>query len=882
LKRSVAVASVAALAGALLTGTATSASAVPTPDTGATSSAGATSSTGAAGVLARADQALGRNRGAVRASADDAFVASRSSVDADGTAHVRYARTYRGLRVSGGDIVVHTRPDGGWAGASVGLAAPLSVDTTARISAAQARQSARAAFTGRIARVDTPELFVDATTGNGRLAWETVVEGWAADGQTPSRLHVVTDAATGKTLRSQDEIMHVNGTGNSIYSGPVTIDTTLSGSTYTMIDPSHGNGNTCDLNNGTSTCVNFTDADNVWGDGTNTNRQSAGVDAHLGAATTFDYFKFVHGRNGIFGNGAGVPSRVHYGNAYVNAFWDGAQMTYGDGANNAKPLVSLDVAGHEMSHGVTEALAGLVYSGESGGLNEATSDIFGNMVEFYANTPADPGDYDVGEKIDIRGTGAPLRYMYNPALDGSSHTCWSTTTKSVDVHYSSGVANHFYFMLAERSGTTAYGTSPVCGTAAPVTGIGRTKAEKIWYRALDVYFTSSTSYVNTTTPANTARAYTLQAATDLYGLCSTEYKTVQAAWTATNVAGNDSECVNNDFSLAVTPAAASVDPGSSVTATVSSTLIKGSVQNVSLAASGLPAGATASFSPATITSDGGSSTLTISTTTAIQSGVYQITVVGTGSIEANRTATLTLTVNGLPGCSGSNATDVAIPDNTTVESTIVISGCDGTAGAGSTVEVHIVHTYIGDLVVNLVAPDGSTYLLHNRTGAGTDNIDQVYTVDLTGETANGGWKLRVQDAASVDTGYINSWALNLTGGGTPPTPVCSGTNDTDVTIPDPGTVESTITTSNCARNASATSTVEVHIVHPRRANLTVSLVAPDGSVYQLFKGKGGGANLDQTFTVDLSSEPVNGAWKLRVQDSTAGNAGYLNSWTFTP
>ena len=107
-----------------------------------------------------------------------------------------------------------------------------------------------------------------------------------------------------------------------------------------MIDPSHGNGNTCDMNNGTSTCTNFTDADNVWGNGANSNRQSAGVDAHFGAAMTFDYFKNVHGRNGIFGNGAGVPSRVHYGNNYVNAFWDGAQMTYGDGAGNAKPLVS--------------------------------------------------------------------------------------------------------------------------------------------------------------------------------------------------------------------------------------------------------------------------------------------------------------------------------------------------------------------------------------------------------------------------------------------------------------------------------------------------------------------------------------------------------------
>ncbi|HEY0699800.1 MAG TPA: M4 family metallopeptidase [Micromonospora sp.] len=750
MKRPTAVVGVALLASALLTGVTPSASAAPP------------SQPGPAGAVARADQALSQHLAAVRATALDRFAVYSSRVDANGAAHVRYSRTYQGLRVAGGDIVVHTAPDGGYAGASVGLADELTLSTTPKVSRAAAEKAAKARFTGTVAEVHGSELFVDATSGHGRLAWETVVEGVATDGQTPSELHVVTDAVTGAHIRSFDEVKHVAGTGHSIYSGTVTIDTTLSGSTYTMIDPLRGNGNTCDMNNGSSTCTNFTDADNVWGNGTNSHRQSAGVDAHFGAAKTFDYFKNVHGRNGIFGNGTGVPSRVHYGSNYVNAFWDGSRMTYGDGAGNAKPLVSLDVAGHEMSHGVTENVVpgGLTYSGESGGLNEATSDIFGNMVEFYANVAPDPGDYQVGEKIDINGNGTPLRYMYNPGLDGSSHTCWSTTTKNVDVHYSSGPANHFYFMLAEGSGSTAYGTSPVCNNAPAVVGIGRTKAEKIWFRALDSYFTSNTSYVNTTTPSNTARAYTLQAATDLYGLCSTEYKTVQAAWTATNVAGSDTSCAANDFTLAASPSSGSVNPGSSVTTTVSATLIRGSAQTVNLSALGLPAGATASFSPSSVTSNGGTSTLTITTTSATPSGLYTVTVTGTGP-DATRTTTYALTVNGLPGCTGTNPTDVAIPDNATVESTIVISGCGRAPSTASTVEVHIVHTWIGDLVVNLVAPDGSTYLLHNRTGSSTDNIDQTYTVNLSGEAANGAWKLRVQDAASLDTGYINSWTLTL-------------------------------------------------------------------------------------------------------------------------
>ncbi|SBT52326.1 M4 family metallopeptidase [Micromonospora narathiwatensis] len=604
--------------------------------------------------VARADSILRTNPGAVQGASGEAYQAVRTKVDASGATHTRYTRTYHGLRVYGGDFVVHAAPNGAVAGTSVGLTAPLTLSTTAKVGSAAAQASARKTFSGTLTSVGASELFVDASSGQGRLAWETVASGWKADRQTPSKLHVITDASTGKVIGSYDEIESVAGTGNSVYSGTVSIDTTLSGSTYSMVDPSHGNGRTCDMNNTTTgTCATFTNSTNTWGNGATSNRQSAAVDAHFGAAVTFDYFKNVHGRNGIFGNGAGVPSRVHYGNNYVNAFWDGSQMTYGDGSSNSRPLVSLDVAGHEMSHGVTEAVAGLVYSGESGGLNEATSDIFGTMVEFYANAPSDPGDYDIGEKININGNGKPLRYMYNPSLDGSSHSCWSTTTKNVDVHYSSGPGNHFFFNLAEGTGATAYGTSPVCGSAPAVTGIGRAKAEKIWYRALDVYFTSNTTYVNTSNPANTARAYTLKAATDLYGNCSTEYKAVQAAWTAVSVTGNDAPCgsTGNDFSVSLSPTSGSVTAGSAVSTTVSTATTSGTAQTVTFSASGLPTGASASFSPASVTS-GASSTLTISTSASTPSGTYPVTITGTATSGA-KTTTYTLTVNGTGGgCTG--------------------------------------------------------------------------------------------------------------------------------------------------------------------------------------------------------------------------------------
>ncbi|GIF98758.1 hypothetical protein Cci01nite_38520 [Catellatospora citrea] len=197
-----------------------------------------------------------------------------------------------------------------------------------------------------------------------------------------------------------------------------------------------------------------------------------------------------------------------------------------------------------------------------------------------------------------------------------------------------------------------------------------------------------------------------------------------------------------------------------MTSTIGATLTNGSAQTVSLSASGLPSGATASFSPTSITSAGGSSTLTIATSASTPAGTYAVTVTGTGA-SSTRTTTYSLTVNGAPGCTGTNPTDVTIPDLTTVTSTITISGCARSASPTSAVAVNIIHTYKGDLVVDLVAPDGSVYNLHNRSGGSADNINQTYTVNLSTEAANGTWTLRVRDAASADTGRIDTWSLTL-------------------------------------------------------------------------------------------------------------------------
>ncbi|MFD9098358.1 M4 family metallopeptidase [Streptomyces collinus] len=580
--------------------------------------------------------------------------------DADGTLHTRYERTYAGLPVLGGDLVVDTAASGAVERVVKANAAPLKVpgltpSVSTKSAETQAVKLARS-LGGTRSAADGVRKVIWAGSGKPVLAHETVVGGLQDDG-TPNRLHVITDAATGKRLFTYQGIE--TGVGNTQYSGQVTLTTTQSGSTYTLTDGARGGHKTYNLNHGSSgTGTLFSQSSDTWGNGTNSSAATAGADAHYGAAVTWDFYKNTFGRSGIKNNGVGAYSRVHYGNSYVNAFWDDGCfcMTYGDGSGNAKPLTAIDVAGHEMSHGVTSNTAGLNYSGESGGLNEATSDIFGTGVEFSANNSSDVGDYLIGEKIDINGNGTPLRYMDKPSKDGASKDSWYSGIGGVDVHYSSGPANHFFYLLSEGSGAKVInGVSYNSPTAdgLPVTGIGRDKALQIWYRALTTKWTSTTNYAG-------ARTGTLAAAGELYGATSAEYKAVQDAWAAVAVGAR---------------------------------------------------------------SGGG----------------------------------------GGGGTSYENTTPVSIPDNgPAVTSDITVSGRTGNAPANLQVAVDITHTWRGDLVIDLVGPSGTAYRLKSFSGSDSaDNVQETYTVNTSSESANGTWKLKVQDQAAQDVGKINSWKLTF-------------------------------------------------------------------------------------------------------------------------
>jgi Zn-dependent metalloprotease len=365
------------------------------------------------------------------------------------------------------------------------------------------------------------------------LAWQTTVTGTERDG-TPIRDLVYTDARSGKQLGRLPQVMDATGSGQSLYSGTVGLQTTLSGSTYQLTDGTRGGHKTYDANGSTSqtgTGTLFTDADNVWGNGTTSSRQSAAVDAAYGAAETWDMYQAHFGRTGIRNDGVAAHSKVHFGTSYGNAFWYDPCfcMTYGDGDASFNPLTSLDVAGHEMSHGVTSATAGLDYAGDAGGLNEATSDVFGTMVEFEAANASDPGDYYIGEKIMKDGT--YLRRMDNPSLDGGSKNCWSTAVAGLDPHYSSGVGNHLFYLLAEGTGSRTIGGRTHSSTAcngATLTGIGRNQAAAIWYRGLTAYWTSTTTYPQ-------AANGMVRAAKDLYGATSAQCTATVNAWKGVSV-----------------------------------------------------------------------------------------------------------------------------------------------------------------------------------------------------------------------------------------------------------------------------------------------------------------------------------------------------------
>ena len=343
-----------------------------------------------------------------------------------------------------------------------------------------------------------------------------------------SRKIVFVDAVNGTILGSRELLHETNATGTAVtaYSGTQTITSDLYNGSYRLREIGRGNGvETYNMKKGTSTAraVDFTDADNNWNN-VNTTKDQYATDAHWGAEMTYDFYKNNFSRNSIDGNGFALKSYVHYSSNYFNAFWDGTKMVYGDGSSldGFKPLTALDVCGHEITHGLTSFTAKLVYSYESGALNEGFSDIFGTSIEWYAR-PAKK-DWLVGADFyTIRSMSNPNAYNQPDTYLG---TKWYTSSSdNGGVHTNSGVLNFWYYLLTDGGN----GTNDK-GFVYSVTGLGMAKSQAIAFRALTVYLISTSKYAD-------ARTATIKAAQDLYGVGSNEETQTVNAWNAVGVGG---------------------------------------------------------------------------------------------------------------------------------------------------------------------------------------------------------------------------------------------------------------------------------------------------------------------------------------------------------
>ncbi len=358
-----------------------------------------------------------------------------------------------------------------------------------------------------------------------------------------SRGYIYVDALTGEII-FDNQIIHtvdVNGSALTAYSGNQSIVTDSTGpGAYRLREASRGNGvETYNLQNGTNygNAVDFTDTDNYWNN-VNANQDEYATDAHWGAEMTYDYYLLKHGRNSIDNAGFHLLSYVHYSSNYLNAFWDGQRMTYGDGNSSTTPLTTMDIAGHEITHGLTSNTANLTYSYESGALNESFSDVFGTSIEFYAKPTT--ANWTMGEQIGIT-----FRSMSNPNAysdpDTYLGTYWYTGSgDNGGVHTNSGVQNYWYYIMS-------VGDSGVndLGNAYNVSGLGIDTASKIAFRNLTVYLVPSSQYAD-------ARFYAIQSAVDLYGACSPEVITTTNAWYAVGVGDSFSHTVISDFTANMT------------------------------------------------------------------------------------------------------------------------------------------------------------------------------------------------------------------------------------------------------------------------------------------------------------------------------------------
>jgi vibriolysin len=421
------------------------------------------------------------------------LVFKRASTDVRGHQFLRFQQVRNGLAVIGGEMLLHVDTEGNVYAANGSLRGGVS-------GAAQARVAAEAAVRAALSGSSAVNPAADGAArqvyfkagGSPRLAYEVRVTGERADGLPVDDL-IYVDAENGRTLATHSRIHTAQS--RAVYSA----------------------------NNGST--LPGTLKRNEGGTVTGDSHVDGNYD-HLG--TTYQCYFQNFGRDSFNASGAQLKSTVHYGTNYVNAYWDGTQMVYGDGDGvQSAPLgKSLDVTVHELTHAVTDHESDLVYSNESGALNEGMSDIFSAYCEAWTKGwVTDPAVYMIGDDVWTPATaGDALRYMANPTQDGSSYDYYperyTGTSDNGGVHWNSGIANLAFYLLSEG------GTHPRQKTAVQVPAIGIQKAGKIFYEANANCMTSSSNF-------DAAKTCTVQKANELFGAAVAD--AVTQAWAAVGV-----------------------------------------------------------------------------------------------------------------------------------------------------------------------------------------------------------------------------------------------------------------------------------------------------------------------------------------------------------
>jgi Zn-dependent metalloprotease len=485
--------------------------------------------------------------------AHDEWVPLTISTDQSGSAHQKYQQHYKGIKVEYGVYSVHANKSvvesisGEFypitdLAITPTLSEKQALERALRFTGAtqykwqidseekglkQANKDPQATYFPKAELLIFPKFLHPVKRARPEMALAYKFDVYAQ--QPLGRNLVYVDAHTGAIIYKEPMIKHADGKAATRYSGTRTIQTQLQSGVFQLKDNTRKAAiETFNMKTGKdySVATNFTDADNNWTSAEfgNVAKDNAALDAHWGAMMTYDYFFTKHGRSSFDNKGGAIRNYVHFDKNYVNAFWDGSRMSYGDGNADFDPLTTIDIVGHEIGHGVCEHTANLRYLNESGALNEGLSDIWGAMVEHFA--APEKQTWLIGEEIPKNG--GAFRSMSDPNAGGQPDTYLGTLWQVEEddnggVHTNSGVLNYWYYLLSiGKAGINDNGDNYT------VTGIGMDKAASIVYRTESVYLTATSQYIN-------AREFSIQAATDLFGANSNEVKQTINAWNAVGV-----------------------------------------------------------------------------------------------------------------------------------------------------------------------------------------------------------------------------------------------------------------------------------------------------------------------------------------------------------